>query len=83
LDGEQVIGDKINLAGMTLTNNSEFTISGELPAEEHQIDNLIVEFDIETTDIESITGQNFRFNIPKEKFDLEFELPEEFDNLVS
>lgn len=81
LDGEQVIGDKINLAGMTLTNNSEFTISGELPAGEHQIDNLIVEFDIETTDIESITGQNFHFKIPKEKFDLEFELPEEFDNL--
>ncbi len=81
LGGEKDKNGTINLNEITLTKGTEFTIECYLDSGQQNIKNAIVEFNITANDIESITGQNFRFKIPEEKFDLEFELPEEFDNL--
>ncbi|HHU60614.1 MAG TPA: hypothetical protein GXZ55_01465 [Natronincola sp.] len=81
LGGEKDKNGTINLNEITLTKGTEFTIECYLDSGQQNIKNAIVEFNITANDIESITRQNFRFKIPEEKFDLEFELPQEFDNL--
>ena len=74
-------GEKIALEGVTLTKNTEFTIKCNLSSGEHGITNVIVEFEIESSDIDYIRGNNLCFEIPEIKFPLEFELPDELDNL--
>lgn len=72
----------IELKDLVLTNNTEFTISGELDPSNYDIEKIFIDFsDITINDIDKITGRDFKLEIPEMTFQIDFELPSELEKI--